>query len=103
MQREPAGPRPCGRTWDSGPVWWTMAGADRWPAYPTLPPATLAPRLPTLESLPLGSEPSRVVARDGVLRPNGAALYRLEDVRGYESIVLDRFADTYPLWSRPQP
>ena len=27
----------------------------------------------------------------------------MEDARGYESLVLDRFADTFPLWSRPQP
>ena len=71
--------------------------------YPTLPASTLAPPLPTLASLPLGSEPCRVVATGQTLRPNGASLYRLEDVRGYESIVLDRFADTYPLWCRPQP
>jgi hypothetical protein len=37
-----------------------------------------------------------------VFRPNGAALYGLEDARGYESLVLDRFADTYPLWAKPQ-
>ena len=36
------------------------------------------------------------------LRPNGGALYGLEDARGYESIVLARVADTYPLWCRPQ-
>ena len=71
--------------------------------YPTLPASTLAPVLPTLAALPLGSQPCRVVAAGEVLRPNGASLYRLEDVRGYESIVLDRFADTYPLWSQPQP
>jgi hypothetical protein len=44
----------------------------------------------------------RVVAAGADLRPNGAALLGLEDVRGYESIVLDRFADTYPLWCVPQ-
>jgi hypothetical protein len=36
-------------------------------------------------------------------RPNGATLYGLEDIRGYESIVLDRFADTFLLWCRSQP
>ncbi len=71
--------------------------------YPTLPAAALAVPLPTLAALPLGSDPSRIAATGGVFRPNAAALYRVEDVRGYESIVLDRFADTFALWSRPQP
>ena len=70
--------------------------------YPTLPADSLAPPLPGLEAL-LGSEPSRVVATGPTFRPNAAALYRVEDVRGYESLVLDRFADTFPLWCRPQP
>ncbi len=38
--------------------------------------------------------------RGDVFRPNAAALYGIEDVRGYESLVLDRFADTFPLWSQ---
>jgi len=70
--------------------------------YPTLPAESLAPALPTLAALPLGSDPSRVVAAGGLFRPNAAALYGVEDARGYESLVLDRFADTYPLWCRPQ-
>jgi hypothetical protein len=70
--------------------------------YPTLPAGTLAPRLPTLATLPVGSDPARIVAEGGIFRPNAAALYGVEDVRGYESIVLDRFADTFPLWSSPQ-
>jgi hypothetical protein len=70
--------------------------------YPTLPAATLAPALPTLAALPLGSDPGRIVAGSDVFRPNGSALYGLEDVRGYESLVLDRFADTWPLWSQAQ-
>ena len=71
--------------------------------YPTLPATTLAPPLSALAALPLGSDPARVVAAGGVFRPNAAALYRIEDVRGYESLVLDRFADTFPLWSQAQP
>jgi hypothetical protein len=70
--------------------------------YPTLPATTLAPALPTLSALSGGERPYRVVATGETLRPNGATLYGLEDVRGYESIVLDRFADTFPLWCRPQ-
>ncbi|HEY2796798.1 MAG TPA: YfhO family protein [Thermoanaerobaculia bacterium] len=77
-------------------------GLEMGGTYPTLPASTLAPALPALASVPLSSEPCRVVAAGDTLRPNGAALYRLEDVRGYESLVLDRFTDTYPLWSRSQ-
>lgn len=77
-------------------------GAEMARTYPTLPASTLAPPLPTLASIPLSSEPCRVVAVGDALRPNGSAFYRLEDVRGYESLILDRFTDTYPLWSREQ-
>ena len=70
--------------------------------YPTLPARALAPRLSGLEAASTAG-PSRVVAAGANFRPNGAALYGLEDVRGYESLVLDRFADTYPLWCRAQP
>lgn len=69
--------------------------------YPTLPASALAPPLTELAGLP-ADEPARIVAAGDVFRPNSAALYGLEDARGYESLVLDRFADTYPLWSKPQ-
>jgi hypothetical protein len=69
--------------------------------YPTLPAGTLAPALPQLAKLPAG-ETWRIAAVGDVFRPNGSALYGLEDVRGYESLLLDRFADTFPLWSKPQ-
>ena len=70
--------------------------------YPTLPARSLAPALPSLASLPRGGEPYRIAAAGEDLRPNGAALFGLEDVRGYESLVLRRFEETYPLWSRRQ-
>ena len=70
--------------------------------YPTLPARTLAPPLATLSALPSGVSPYRIAAAGETLRPNGAALYGIEDVRGYESIVLDRYADTFSLWCRPQ-
>ncbi len=69
--------------------------------YPTLPAGTLAPVLPGLAKLPADGL-GRVVAVADVFRPNGATLYGLEDARGYESLVLDRFADTFPLWSKAQ-
>ena len=72
--------------------------------YPTLPARTLAPELPTLASLPRGrtAAPFRVVGLGDALRPNASALYGLEDVRGYESIALSRYTDTFALWCRPQ-
>ena len=70
--------------------------------YPTLPARSLAPPLPMLAAFPATAEPRRVVATGAVFRPNGAALYGLEDVRGYESLVLNRFAETYRLWCRSQ-
>jgi Bacterial membrane protein YfhO len=70
--------------------------------YPTLPARSLAPPISILAKLPGAAEPFRVVGISDAFRPNGAALYGVEDVRGYESLVLNRFADTYPLWSRPQ-
>ena len=68
--------------------------------YPTVGAATLAPRRAVLDAL--AASGARVGASGSDLRPNGAALFGLEDVRGYESIVLDRFADTFPLWCVPQ-
>lgn len=70
--------------------------------YPTLPSRSLAPSLPALASLPEAGDPYRVVALGENFRPNGAALFSREDVRGYESLVLRRFEETYPLWSRRQ-
>ncbi len=70
--------------------------------YPTLPKGEYAPPLPTLATLPAATGPYRVTATGDVLRPNGAALYGLEDTRGYESLLLARFSDTYPLWCKPQ-
>jgi hypothetical protein len=70
--------------------------------YPTLPRPEYAPPLPALASLPAPTDPYRVTAPGDVFRPNGSALYGLEDTRGYESLLLARFADTFPLWCKPQ-
>jgi hypothetical protein len=37
------------------------------------------------------------------LIPNASAVYRLDDVRGYEVMTLRRLRDTYPLWCVEQP
>ena len=77
-------------------------GFEMYGTYPTLPRSEHAPPLTTLASLPAATDPYRVAAPGDVFRPNGAALYGVEDVRGYESLLLARFADTYPLWCAPQ-
>ncbi len=71
--------------------------------YPTLPAGAVAPPLRALETLPRGGSPYRIVAAADVLRPNAATLYGLEDARGYEPFALADFAETFPLWCRPQP
>src|SRR5260370_32608911 len=73
-----------------------MKGADR-----TFAASALAPPLSGLETVAVGA-PGRLVAAGDTFRPNAAALYGVEDVRGYESIVLTRLADTFPLWSSLQ-
>lgn len=45
----------------------------------------------------------RIAGVGATLLPNGAAMYELEDVRGYEAMTFRRLAETYPLWSRYQP
>jgi hypothetical protein len=76
--------------------WLEMKGT-----YPTIAASSLAPPLSGLEAV-AGGAPGRLVAAGDTFRPNAAALYGLEDVRGYESIVLARLADTFPLWSARQ-
>ena len=76
-------------------------GLEMGGTYPTLPRESMAPVFPGLPAL-ASAAPDRVVGVGDALRPNIAALYGLEDVRGYESLVLARFADVEPLWSVPQ-
>src|SRR5207245_890474 len=68
----------------------------------SLAAGAVAPARLTLATPPLGREPARFVAAGDGFRPNASALYGIEDARGYESLVLDRFADTFPLWSTPR-
>lgn len=100
----PLVPRLSPRHWIAAAAFLFAASrlAEMGGTYPTLPAKTLAPPLPTLAALPPNAAPYRIAATGETLRPNGAALYGFQDVRGYESIVLDRFADTYPLWCQPQ-
>jgi len=61
------------------------------------------PPIAGFEQLPRNSEPYRIVAQGPLFAPNISVLYGLEDVRGYQAMTLARFAETFPLWSIPQP
>jgi hypothetical protein len=62
---------------------------------------------PAIAGLPMvaphGDAPYRVVAESSLFAPNIAAHYGLEDVRGYQAMTFARLAETFPLWSVPQP
>ncbi|HEY1434630.1 MAG TPA: hypothetical protein VGG65_04595, partial [Thermoanaerobaculia bacterium] len=69
--------------------------------YPTCPSAALIPRVAPLDAIPRGA-PDRFVAVGPTFLPNAATLYGLEDVRGYESLTLRPFLETFPLWRSSQ-
>lgn len=72
--------------------------------YPTLPEKVFYPQIPILRHMQNDTRrPFRVVGLYYSLIPDTAALYGLEDVRGYEAMTFQRLHETYPLWSRPQP
>jgi hypothetical protein len=72
--------------------------------YPTLPQKAFYPRVPILRHIQNDpATPFRVVGIYYALIPDTAALYGLEDARGYEAMTFQRLHETYPLWSRPLP
>jgi len=72
--------------------------------YPTAPVEAFYPRVPPLDAFPpRGGEPWRLVGEGFQLIPNQAALYGVEDVRGYQAIFHRRLGDLLPLWSNPEP
>ncbi len=72
------------------------------PLYPALPSHIAYPPLPLLAGLQATHEaPFRVVGAHLALVPNSSAMYRLEDVRGYQAMTLKRLVETYPLWCEP--
>ncbi len=77
-------------------------GFEAGEVYPTIPARAFYPPLDLLRSIPKGA-PERVSAIGFSLVPNSSTLYELEDVRGYEALVLARFVETYPLWCVEQP
>lgn len=71
--------------------------------YPSLPQHDFYPKIPIIRAIPTSLEPFRVAGEHFVLIPDSAALYELEDPRGYEAMTFERLADTYPVWSIPLP
>lgn len=69
--------------------------------YPTAPSRAFYPELPIFRTIPRDS-PWRFASVGFTFIPNVAALYELEDVRGYEAMTLAPFAETFPLWCKPQ-
>ena len=72
--------------------------------YPSLPEKAFYPSIPVFQYLQNDpATPFRVVGMHYALVPDTAALYGLEDPRGYEAMTFQRFHETYPLWSRAMP
>jgi len=70
--------------------------------YPTYPESAFYPPLPVLDPIPRGA-PERFTAFRWTFAPNIAAMYGLEDVRGYEAMILQPLAETFGLWCEQQP
>jgi hypothetical protein len=68
--------------------------------YPVLPQKVFYPPTPILTHMQNDkSEPFRMGAMHFMFLPDAAALYGLEDVRGYEAMTFLRLAQTYAFWS----
>ena len=72
--------------------------------YPSLPEDAFYPDVPVLHAIKKDPRtPFRIVGLNFAMIPDGAAMYGLEDVRGYEAMTFERLMETFPLWSLPQP
>ena len=77
-------------------------GLEEKDVYPTYPSRAFYPPVRSLE--PISREiPARMVALGFTFIPNIAALYELEDARGYEAMTFKPYFETYPLWCVYQP
>lgn len=61
------------------------------------------PPIPLLEPLKEAKQPFRIIGHGRSFVPGTAALYELEDPRGYEAMTLAPYVATYDLWSIEQP
>ena len=67
--------------------------------YPSIPKDAFYPRVPILAAIP---RDGRMTGVGTALIPNNAAVYELEDARGYNAMTYRRLYETYPLWSTYQ-
>ena len=77
-------------------------GLEQGGYYPTYPSASFYPPLRALDAIPKKA-PERMAAVGFTFIPNIAALYEVEDVRGYEAMTFKPLFDTFPLWCVHQP
>jgi hypothetical protein len=76
-------------------------GLEAGPVYRTFPNRAFYPPLSVLDPIPRDA-PWRFTAASFLFIPNIAALYELEDVRGYEAMTFKPLTETFPLWCVPQ-
>ncbi len=67
--------------------------------YPAISAEAFYPRVPILRAVPRDARMAGVAT---ALIPNNAAVYELEDARGYNAMMYLRLYETYPLWSTYQ-
>lgn len=71
--------------------------------YPAIPERSFYPSIPVLEHMQKDtSGPFRLVGLHYAFLPDAAALYGLEDARGYEAMTNKRLFETYRVWSEHQ-
>lgn len=76
-------------------------GFEEQTVYPTYPSRAFYPGVDAFRSIPRLA-PYRTTAIGFEFIPNIAALYELEDVRGYEAMTFLPLTQTFPLWCVPQ-
>ncbi len=77
-------------------------GLEEHDFYPTYPSRAFYPPLRLLGAIPKNA-PERMTAIGYTFIPNIAALYEVEDVRGYEAMTFRPLFETSGLWCVPQP
>jgi hypothetical protein len=77
-------------------------GLEEHDFYPTYPSRAFYPPLRLLDAIPKNA-PGRMTAIGYTFIPNIAALYEVEDVRGYEAMTFRPLYETSGLWCVPQP
>jgi hypothetical protein len=77
-------------------------GLEEREVYPTYGSNAFYPPVRSLEAIPRKA-PERMTAIGYTFIPNIAAMYEVEDVRGYEAMTFAPLVETYPLWCVEQP